>query len=61
LVQKLVALKFKQKVLIFRKIYTPKFLGCYSHDRGLGPDGLRRAMAGPEGEMGRAFGLVPDR
>jgi hypothetical protein len=29
LVQKLIALKFKQKVLIFRKIYTPKFLGCY--------------------------------
>jgi hypothetical protein len=29
LVQKLVALKFKQKVLIFRKIYPPKFLGCY--------------------------------
>jgi hypothetical protein len=29
LVQNLIALKFKQKVLIFRKIYTPKFLGCY--------------------------------
>jgi hypothetical protein len=29
LVQKLIALKFKQKVLIFRKICTPKFLGCY--------------------------------
>jgi hypothetical protein len=29
LVQKLIALKCKQKVLIFRKIYTPKFLGCY--------------------------------
>jgi hypothetical protein len=32
LVQKLIALKFKQKVLIFRKNYTPKFLGCYSVD-----------------------------
>jgi hypothetical protein len=31
------------------------------HGRGLGPDGLRRAAAGPEGEMGRAFGLGPDR
>jgi hypothetical protein len=31
LVQKLVALKFKQKVLIFRKICAPKFLGCYSY------------------------------
>jgi hypothetical protein len=30
LVQKLIALKFKQKDLIFRKICTPKFLGCYS-------------------------------
>jgi hypothetical protein len=30
LVQKLIALKFKQKVLIFRKICTPKFLGCYT-------------------------------
>jgi hypothetical protein len=29
LVQKLLALKFKQKVLNFRKFYTPKFLGCY--------------------------------
>jgi hypothetical protein len=29
--------------------------------RGLGPDGLRRAATGPEGEMGRAFGLGPDR
>jgi hypothetical protein len=25
----LIALKFSQKVLNFRKIYTPKFLGCY--------------------------------
>jgi hypothetical protein len=32
-----------------------------SHDRGLGPDGLRRATVGPEGEMDRAFGLGPDR
>jgi hypothetical protein len=30
LVQKLIALTSKQKVLNFRKIYTPKFLGCYS-------------------------------
>jgi hypothetical protein len=30
LVQKLIALKCKQKVLNFRKIYTPKFLGCYN-------------------------------
>jgi hypothetical protein len=30
LVQKLIALKCKQKVLNFRKIYTPKFLGCYT-------------------------------
>jgi hypothetical protein len=29
LVQKLIALTFKQKVLIFRKNYTPKILGCY--------------------------------
>jgi hypothetical protein len=29
LAQKLIALKCKQKVLIFRKIYTPRFLGCY--------------------------------
>jgi hypothetical protein len=36
LVQKLIALKFKQKVLVFRKNYTPKFLGCYSnHIRSL--------------------------
>jgi hypothetical protein len=26
----LIALKFNQKVLIFRKNYTPKFLGCYT-------------------------------
>jgi hypothetical protein len=32
LAQKLIALKFKQKVLIFRKNYTPKFLGCYRKD-----------------------------
>jgi hypothetical protein len=30
LVQKLIAHQFKQKVLNFRKIYTPKFLGCYT-------------------------------
>jgi hypothetical protein len=30
LVQKLIALECKQKVLNFRKIYTPKFLGCYT-------------------------------
>jgi hypothetical protein len=31
------------------------------HGRGLGPDGLRRTANGSEGEMGRAFGLDPDR
>jgi hypothetical protein len=30
LAQKLIALNFSQKVLNFRKIYTPKFLGCYT-------------------------------
>jgi hypothetical protein len=30
LARKLMALKFSQKVLIFRKNYTPKFLGCYT-------------------------------
>jgi hypothetical protein len=34
LVQKLIALKFKQKFLIFRKNYTPKILGCYNGPRG---------------------------
>jgi hypothetical protein len=29
LIRKLIALEFSQKVLNFRKIYTPKFLGCY--------------------------------
>jgi hypothetical protein len=29
LAQKLIAPKCKQKVLNFRKIYTPNFLGCY--------------------------------
>jgi hypothetical protein len=30
LAQKLIALKCKQKVLNFRKIFTPRFLGCYT-------------------------------
>jgi hypothetical protein len=30
LAQKLIAPKCKQKVLNFRKIYTPRFLGCYN-------------------------------
>jgi hypothetical protein len=34
LVQKLIALNFSQKVLNFRKIYTPKFLGCYIKKTG---------------------------
>jgi hypothetical protein len=37
LVQKLIALKCKQKVLIFRKICTPKFLGCYKYPKELSP------------------------
>jgi hypothetical protein len=38
LVQKLIALKFKQKFLIFsQKNYTPKYLGCYSGHPGLQP------------------------
>jgi hypothetical protein len=35
LVKKLIALKCKQKVLIFRKFYTPKFLGCYNDLRAI--------------------------
>jgi hypothetical protein len=31
LARKLIALNFSQKVFNFRKIYTPKFLGCYRH------------------------------
>jgi hypothetical protein len=30
LARKLIALNFSQKVFNFRKIYTPKFLGCYT-------------------------------
>jgi hypothetical protein len=36
LARKSIALKFNQKVLIFRKNYTPKFLGCYTVGRGIG-------------------------
>jgi hypothetical protein len=46
LVQKLIALTFKQKVLIFRKIYTPKFLGCYRAGRG-GRAGREEEKGGP--------------
>jgi hypothetical protein len=41
LVQKLIALTSKQKVLNFRKIYTPKFLGCYTSPVRFGPQLLR--------------------
>jgi hypothetical protein len=34
----LIALKFSQKVFNFRKIYTPKFLGCYRYEVGEGDD-----------------------
>jgi hypothetical protein len=31
LAKELIALQSKQKVLNFRKIHTPRFLGCYNH------------------------------
>jgi hypothetical protein len=70
LARKLIALNFSQKVLNFRKVYTPKFLGCYRHRGSLHvtpPWMMRRpprkeaaAAGGEEGCFGSLAASVPD-